>query len=193
MFIVRINTIKLWDVILKISSLKQRFENNLQCASKDQPRKPIACIIFEKHSLGNYFTDSRIDFRGQGVRTNLPGRLLARRPAAVVHPKGTSEKRVWHCYSSSYNKRGVTSRRIRLFHIATTRNEKNCRQTQVCELSLKILSPCLGQVLVGSTVSSEVTTLQGKEMKHRETRSTVRGFKAWSNLRSSSSDTLNEG
>ncbi|KAG5450931.1 hypothetical protein CSKR_107884 [Clonorchis sinensis] len=84
------------------------------------------------------FTDSRIDTQERGFCPSFPGRFCSCRSAAVVHLKGT--KGAWTTVSG------------RLFHAATTRNEKKVCLMKVCALSLKIFLPCPRRVFAGSTV-----------------------------------------
>ncbi|KAG5443303.1 hypothetical protein CSKR_109065 [Clonorchis sinensis] len=86
------------------------------------------------------FTDSRIDTQERGFFPSFPGRFCFCRSAAVVHLIGT--KGAWTTVSG------------RLFHAATTRDEKKVCLMKVCALSLKIFLPCPRRVFAGSTVKN---------------------------------------
>ncbi|KAG5445945.1 hypothetical protein CSKR_102812 [Clonorchis sinensis] len=86
------------------------------------------------------FTDSRIDTQERGFCPSFPGPFCSCRSAAVVHLKDT--KGAWTTVSG------------RLFHAATTRNEKKVCLMKVCALSLKIFLPCPRRVFAGSTVKN---------------------------------------
>ncbi|KAG5441634.1 hypothetical protein CSKR_105836 [Clonorchis sinensis] len=86
------------------------------------------------------FTDSQIDTQDRSFRPSFPGRFCSCRSVAVVHLKRT--KGAWTTVSG------------RLFHAATTRNEKKVCLMKVCALSLKIFLPCPRRVFAGSTVKN---------------------------------------
>ncbi|KAG5443371.1 hypothetical protein CSKR_108153 [Clonorchis sinensis] len=86
------------------------------------------------------YMDSRIDTQDRGFRPSFPGRFCFCRSAAVVHLKGT--KGAWTTVSG------------RLFHAATTQNEKKVSLMKVCALTLKIFLPCTRRVFARSTVKN---------------------------------------
>ncbi|KAG5453471.1 hypothetical protein CSKR_100515 [Clonorchis sinensis] len=90
--------------------------------------------------IGHGVTDTRIDTQDRGFRPSFPGRFCSCRSAAVVHLKGT--KGAWTTVSG------------RLFHAATTQNEKKVCLMKLCALSLKIFLTCPRRVFARSTVKN---------------------------------------
>ncbi|KAG5452665.1 hypothetical protein CSKR_107320 [Clonorchis sinensis] len=113
------------------------------------------------------FKDSRSSTEDTGFRTKFPGRLCSCFSVTAVQPEDTSKRRVQHFSVALLSARGnnLASERTqpkmasrsalswvldagwttaegRLFHAATTQNQKNFCLLKVCALRLKIFLPC---------------------------------------------------
>ncbi|KAG5451663.1 hypothetical protein CSKR_109148 [Clonorchis sinensis] len=81
------------DVYHSRSALPNSDQVRLDEGRRRSPDDESSCCASQLSTSNLVFTDSRIDTQERGFRPSFPGRFCSCRSAAVVHLKGTSEKR----------------------------------------------------------------------------------------------------